>query len=200
MCEVRDEALDVCHRHGRNLTRDFPVPLEAVVLKHLHALLCPLVADKVHKGVAHIHHGALIEGDIKEVKRPGKAQVVQLEDQLSLRVAVGDVADHQRSWRALALRILIFHSEVHVPWYVPVEVLPQHWSHLLSPMHGAFLVVLGRYRLYWREATRLYRRLDRLLFDSQIELHVRTVLRLINRAFRTRSDGRALNRIALHRA
>lgn len=50
---------------------------------------------EVDKGIAHIGHGALVQRAVKEVKGTSKTQVFQLRNQLSLGVAIGDVADPQ---------------------------------------------------------------------------------------------------------
>ena len=52
-----------------------------------------LRALEVHEGITHVRHGALVQGAVDEVKGTGKAQVLQLRDQLPLGVAVRDVAD-----------------------------------------------------------------------------------------------------------
>ena len=51
------------------------------------------MALEVHEGITHIRHGALVQGAVEEVKGPGKAQVLQLRDELPLGVAIRDVTD-----------------------------------------------------------------------------------------------------------
>ena len=71
----------------------FQATLEAIVVKGFNALAGILMALEVHKGITHIRHGALVQGAVEEVKGTGKAQVLQLRDQLPLGVAIRDVAD-----------------------------------------------------------------------------------------------------------
>mmetsp|Transcript_56095 Transcript_56095/g.122665 ORF Transcript_56095/g.122665 Transcript_56095/m.122665 type:complete len:222 (-) Transcript_56095:517-1182(-) len=110
--------------------------LEAIVVKGFNALAGILMALEVHEGITHIRHGALVQGAVEEVKGTGKAQVLQLRDQLPLGVAIRDVADHQGGHLLLLALVLLL--QVHVSGHPVVAAVP--WQVALVLVHAPLAV------------------------------------------------------------
>mmetsp|Transcript_114072 Transcript_114072/g.158192 ORF Transcript_114072/g.158192 Transcript_114072/m.158192 type:complete len:242 (+) Transcript_114072:419-1144(+) len=88
---------------------------ECVVVKHRHAPGSVLVVDKVDEGIANVAHRPLVDRHVQEVERAAKAEALELADELALRVAVRDVADHHGGLRPLVAALGELLNEVQAP-------------------------------------------------------------------------------------
>mmetsp|Transcript_56457 Transcript_56457/g.89455 ORF Transcript_56457/g.89455 Transcript_56457/m.89455 type:complete len:217 (+) Transcript_56457:136-786(+) len=85
---------------------------EAVVVEGIHAILRPLLVNKVDKCIAHICHSPFVQGDIQEVEFASKTKVLKLCNKVTLGISIRNVANHQSRDLLLAFMLLIFTLQI----------------------------------------------------------------------------------------
>lgn len=102
------------------------VSLEAIALESTHAPLRPRMLNEIHESIAHVCHGSLVKWQVEEIEEATKTQILKLGDEFGLRVAIGNVADHERSGWHVLVRMSVLLLQVQVLGHVSVTVLLGH--------------------------------------------------------------------------
>mmetsp|Transcript_55038 Transcript_55038/g.128756 ORF Transcript_55038/g.128756 Transcript_55038/m.128756 type:complete len:215 (-) Transcript_55038:530-1174(-) len=179
--------------------------LESVVLELLEAFLCPQRINEVHKRIANIGHGTLVQWDIQEVEGSGETQLLQLSNQLSLSVAVWNITDHQSCWRALLAQLAVLVLEVDCLGHVAVLIV----------LHGRMSAVgrrlLGATSHAWRRTSivtgvavaltcRCCTINSRRLLNSEVKLNLTIILLHVHLSRCHRTHGICGESVTVHTA